>query len=188
MTIERLTLPASEADVRGLARVLVDAIESGAAASFLATLTQAVAEKWWRETLADLAEGAVILVAREEASVGAETGAHADGGAIVGTVHLLPAWAPNQPHRAEVAKLLVHRRARRRGLGTLLMRRIEDEARRAGFTLLTLDTKRGDPADGLYRRLGWTVVGTIPRFAVDTNGVTPHDAVLFYKDLERDGA
>src|SRR6267378_1135962 len=75
---------------------------------------------------------------------------------IVGTVQLHAAWAPNQPHRAEVAKLLVHRRGRRAGLGTRLMRTIEDAARRAGFRLLTLDTKRGDVAERLYRRIGWT--------------------------------
>lgn len=185
MTIERLTLPARDADVRGLASVLVDAIASGAAASFLATLTQERAEEWWRETLAALGPGAVVLVARDDGPEAANTGAGAAAGDIVGTVTLHPAWAPNQPHRADIAKLLVHRRARRRGLGTRLMQRIEDEARRGGYTMLTLDTKRGDSADRLYRRLGWMVVGTIPRFAIDTDGVTPHDAVLFYKDLER---
>ena len=182
MTIEPLIHPPSEADVRGLASVLVDAIESGAAASFLASLTQETAEEWWRASLASIRTGAVVLVARESPAEGA--GPVAADGAIVGTVTLQPSWAPNQPHRADIAKLLVHRRARRHGLGTRLMRRIEEEARRGGFTLLTLDTKRGDPADRLYRRLGWTVVGTIPRFAVDTDGITPHDAVLFYKDLE----
>ena len=68
-------------------------------------------------------------------------------------------WAPNQPHRAEIAKLLVHRRSRRTGLGTQLMHTIEDAARRAGCRLLTLDTKRGDAAEHLYRRLGWTPAG-----------------------------
>jgi ribosomal protein S18 acetylase RimI-like enzyme len=99
-------------------------------------------------------------------------------------VQLQPAWAPNQQHRGEIVKLLVHRRTRRTGLGTRLMRSIEDEARRAGFSLLTLDTKRGDAADSLYRKLGWTVLGTIPAYAFDSDG-TPHDAVFFYKDLNR---
>jgi len=170
-TIERLSGPGSEADIRGLARLLLDAVESGAAASFLATLTQEAAEAWWRDSIASSGPRAVFLVAR-----GAD-------GAIDGAVHLLPAWAPNQPHRADIAKLLVHRRARRQGLGARLMQAIEEEARRGGYRLLILDTKRGDNAERLYRRLGWTVVGTIPRFAVDPDGVTPHDTVVFYKEL-----
>ena len=182
--IERLTLPADDGDVRGLARVLLDAVDSGAAASFVAGLTEETAAEWWRATLASAPRGTVVLVARATAMGGSAAAGATGDGSIVGTVTLLPAWAPNQPHRADIVKLLVHRSARRRGIATLLMQRIEDEARRGGFTLLTLDTKRGDPADGLYRRLGWTVVGTIPRFAVDTDGLTPHDAVLFYKDLE----
>jgi GNAT superfamily N-acetyltransferase len=172
-TIERLNEPVSDADIRGLVGVLLDAVGSGAAVSFLATLTRETAERWWRSTLAGAPQGAAVLVARD---------AHS---AIVGTVQLQPCWAPNQPHRADIAKLLVHRSARRHGLGTRLMQAIEEEARRGGYTLLVLDTRRADPADRLYRRLGWTVVGTIPRFALDPDGVTPHETVVFYKDLER---
>jgi GNAT superfamily N-acetyltransferase len=178
--IERLSGPASDADIRGLALLLRDAVDSGAAASFLASLTQETAEAWWRDTVAASGPRAVFLVAREE------TTDARDDGAIVGTVHLQPSWAPNQPHRGDIAKLLVHRRARRHGLGTRLMQAIEEEARRGGFGLLILDTKRGDPAERLYKRLGWTVVGTIPRFAVDPDGVTPHDTVVFYKELAPD--
>jgi GNAT superfamily N-acetyltransferase len=170
MTIDRLTPPVSDSDIRDLAHLLVDAVESGAAVSFLATLTLAAAEDWWREILAGSDPRAVFLVVRGD-----------DG--IVGTVQLHPAWAPNQPHRAEVAKLLVHRRSRRQGLAAALMKTIEDEARRAGFRLLTLDAKRGAAAEHLYRHLGWTAVGTIPRYAFDTDGSTPHDAVVFYKEL-----
>jgi len=104
------------------------------------------------------------------------------GSLVPSSVH--PAWPPNQPHRAEIAKLLVHRRSRRTGLGTELMQAIEDEGRRAGFRLLTLDTKRGDVAERLYRQLGWTQAGTIPGYALDPDG-TPHDAVIFYKDLNQ---
>lgn len=169
-TIERLTLPARDEDVRDLARVLVDAIESGAAASFLAPLPLDRAEAWWRQTLSSSHPRAIFLVARDDEG-------------IAGTVQLQPAWAPNQPHRADVAKLLVHRRARRRGVGRSLMERIEDEARRAGLTLLTLDTRRGDAAERLYRSLGWTSFGTVPGYALDTDGRTPHDSVFFYKEL-----
>ncbi|MDB6073974.1 MAG: family N-acetyltransferase [Verrucomicrobiaceae bacterium] len=169
-TIERLNLPASEADVRSLALLLIDAIASGSPVSFLLTLTLEQAEDWWRRTLSAAHAKAVFLVIRDDP-------------AIVGTAQLHPAWAPNQPHRAEVAKVLVHRRSRRMGLGTRLMQAMEDEARSAGFNLLTLDTKRGCPAEALYRQLGWTYVGTIPRFAFDPDGITPHDDVIFYKEL-----
>ena len=103
---------------------------------------------------------------------------------MVGTVQLHPAWAPNQPRRAEIVKLIVHRESRGAGLGTQLMRTIEEEARRAGFELLTLDTKRGVAAERLYRRLGWTEAGVIPRYALDPDGSTHHDAVIFYKHLD----
>jgi GNAT superfamily N-acetyltransferase len=172
-TIERLSRPAGDRDLRELAELLVDAVESGAAVSFMAPLTIERAEGWWRMVLSTSDPAAIFLVAR-------------DGAGIAGSVQLHPAWAPNQPHRAEIVKLLVHRRSRRAGLGTQLMRRIEEAAYRAGYTLLTLDAKRGTPADSLYRNLGWVLVGTIPRFAFDPDG-TPHDAVIFYKELEQTG-
>jgi GNAT superfamily N-acetyltransferase len=168
--IERLNPPVAESDLRALAALLVDAVESGAAVSFLAPLTLARAEDWWRRTINAAHANAVFLVARDDAG-------------IAGTVQLHPAWAPNQPHRAEVAKLLVHRRSRRAGLGRRLMRAVEEAARDAGFRLLTLDAKRGAAAEGLYRQLGWCHAGTIPRFALDPDGTTPHDAVIFYKEL-----
>lgn len=168
--IEQLSRPASAADLRALAQLLVDAVESGAAVSFLPPLTAERAAAWWRETIAAADARAIFLVARAEAG-------------IVGSVQLHPAWAPNQPHRADIAKLLVHRRSRRTGLGTQLMQTIETAAHRAGFTLLTLDAKRGAAAEQLYRQLGWTAVGIIPRYAIDPDG-TPHDTVIFYKELK----
>ena len=169
--IERLILPVGESDLRALAQLLVDAVESGSAVSFLAPLTLERAQDWWRRATSASHAGAIFLVAR-------------DVEGIVGTVQLHPAWAPNQPHRAEIAKLLVHRRSRRTGLGTQLMQTIEDAARRAGFSLLTLDAKRGAAAEHLYRHIGWTPAGTIPRYALDPDG-TPHDAVIFYKELKQ---
>jgi GNAT superfamily N-acetyltransferase len=168
-TIERLQVPVSDADLRELAHLLVDAVESGAAVSFVAPFAREAAEEWWRTTIAAADPRAVFLVARDDEG-------------IAGTVQLHPAWAPNQPHRAEIVKLLVHRRCRRAGIGTGLMHAIEDAARRNGFSLLTLDAKRGEAAEQLYRRMGWMHAGTIPRYAVDPDG-TPHDAVIFYKDL-----
>jgi ribosomal protein S18 acetylase RimI-like enzyme len=167
--IERLAPPVSEADLRWLALLLIDAVESGAAVSFL-SLTEAQALDWWRKLLGTPASGTIVLVARD-----------AEG--IVGSVQLHPSWAPNQPHRADIAKLIVHRRGRRQGLGEQLMTAVEREAAAAGYRLLILDSKRGDAGERLYRRLGWTVVGTIPRFALDTDGRTPHDTVVFYKEL-----
>lgn len=172
LTIERLSSTASDADVRALAELLLDAVESGAAVSFLGTLTQTQAEQWWRKTIANAGASTVILVAR-------------DASGIVGSVQLHPAWAPNQPHRADIAKLLVHRRARRGGIGARLMHEAEDAARRAGWTLLTLDAKGGGAAIQLYRKLGWIEAGTIPDYAYDTDGVTLHDTVVFYKRIGR---
>ena len=167
-TIEQLKPPARDADVRSLARLLSEAVASGAAVSFLAPLTIERATAWWRGVVAT--PGAIVLVAR-------------DGGEIVGTVQLHPAWAPNQRHRAEIAKLLVDARYRRAGLGKALMQSIENAAREAGFRLLTLDAKQGAVAEQLYRATGWTAVGAIPRYAFDPDGVTPHGAVIFYKEL-----
>ena len=89
---------------------------------------------------------------------------------------------PNQPHRADVAKLQVHRRARGQGLGRALMEAIENRARTAGFTLLTLDTKLGDVAETLYERSGWTRVGVIPNYALYPDG-RPCATTVFYKEL-----
>ncbi|HEV2721864.1 MAG TPA: GNAT family N-acetyltransferase [Thermoanaerobaculia bacterium] len=167
--IEELVRPASEADVRELAALLVDAVASGASVGFLDTLSLDDAAAWWRGKLASADPRAVVLVAR-------------DGEGIVGTVQLLPAAMPNQPHRADIAKLQVHRRARGRGLGRALMDAIETRAHAAGFTLLVLDTKRGDAAEKLYEGTGWTRVGVIPNYALDPDG-SPCDTVVFYKQL-----
>lgn len=156
------------ADLDGLARLLCDAVESGASVSFMAGLTVAEARDFWVRKLASRLARSAALVAR-------------DAGGIIGTVHLEPAWAPNQPHRAEVAKLLVHRRARRLGLGEALMTGVTTRAAAEGFSLLTLDTASAD-AERLYRRLGWSEAGVIPGFALNPDG-TPCDTVLFFKTL-----
>lgn len=168
----QLRAPVSDRDFRELAHLLVDAVESGSAVSFLSPLSLEEAEEWWRATLANANDKSIFLVAR-------------DNQGIVGSVQLHPAWAPNQPHRAEIAKLIVHRRGRRKGIGIQLMEEIEPLARRAGFTLLTLDTKRGEAAEQLYRRLGWTEVGVIPRYALNPQGGALHDTVVFYKELDQ---
>ncbi len=167
VVIERLQLPARESEVLGLAGLLVGAVEAGAAVTFLGPLPLERAVEWWRKTMDGAQERAVFLVAR-------------DGDEIVGTVQVHPAWAPNQPHRAEVAKLMVHREYQGAGLGARLMERIEEEAGLGGFTLLTLDTREGDTAERLYRRLGWCEGGRIPEYALNQDG-TKHGTVIFYK-------
>jgi GNAT superfamily N-acetyltransferase len=169
VTIERIGSAAAASDIRGLAQLLVDAVDGGASVSFLAGLNEVEAEAWWRSILASSSERAIILIARD-----------ADG--IVGTVQLQPAWAPNQPHRADVAKLLVHRRARRRGIARALMSRLEQAASEAGFTLLLLDTCKSYGAERLYASSGWVRVGEVPGFAVNPDG-SICDTVFFYKKL-----
>jgi GNAT superfamily N-acetyltransferase len=173
-TLERLAQPVADADLDALAQLLIDAVESGAAVSFLAPLPVERAREWWRQVITTSDSRAIFLVAR-------------DAQGIVGTVQLHPAWAPNQPQRGDIAKLIVHRRGRGAGLGTHLMHTIEEAARGAGFRLLTLDAKRGGAAERLYRRIGWSYAGTIPRYALDTDGRTPHDTVIFYKELNQAG-
>jgi GNAT superfamily N-acetyltransferase len=169
LRIERIGKDAAAADVHGLAKLLVDAVDSGAGVSFLAGLTEAEAEAWWHSVLASSSERAIVLVAR-------------DAGGIVGTVQLQPSWAPNQSHRADVAKLIVHRRARRRGIARALMQRLEQAATAEGFRLLLLDTCKGYEAERLYTSTGWVRVGEVPGFAVNPDG-TPCDTVFFYKQL-----
>jgi GNAT superfamily N-acetyltransferase len=168
-SIERIGRDAAARDIRDLARLLVDAIDSGAGVSFLAGLTEGEAETWWRSTLASSPERAVFLIARDEEG-------------IVGTVQLQPAWAPNQPHRADVAKLIVHRRGRRRGIGHALMDALERAAADAGFTLLLLDTCKGYDAERLYASTGWVRVGEVPGFALNPDR-SLCDTVFFYKRL-----
>jgi GNAT superfamily N-acetyltransferase len=170
--IGRIGGDAADVDVRGLAELLVDSVEGGAGVSFL-SLTVPEAEGWWRSVLAALSPRAVVLVARERD----------DCGRIVGTVQLQPAWAPNQPHRADIAKLLVHRRARRRGIAHALMAAVEQAAVRNGFTLLLLDTCKGYDAERLYASTGWVRVGEVPGFALNPDG-SICDTVFFYKSLD----
>jgi GNAT superfamily N-acetyltransferase len=171
VAIERIGADAAARDVRGLAALLVDAVNGGAGVSFLAGLTEDQAEAWWRSVLVTSPARAIILVARD-----------ADG--VVGTVQLQPAWAPNQPHRADVAKLIVHRRARRRGIARALMKALEGAASAAGFTLLLLDTCKGYDAERLYASTGWVRVGEVPGFALNPDG-SLCDTVFFYKELPR---
>jgi GNAT superfamily N-acetyltransferase len=156
-TVRRLLHP-SEADIRGLAEVLIDCVEGGASVSFMQPLSRARALEFWRGIAADVGADARALLAAE------------DTGGLIGTVQIALKQPENQPHRADIAKMLVHRRARRQGVGAALLRAAEDTARAAGKTLLVLDTATGGDAERLYARLGWTCVGVVPDYALWPDG------------------
>ena len=165
-------LPADEIEARAdeLAGVLRDAVAGGASVSFMAGLPAEEARAFFLRCAAEVRAQRRILFAAFS------------GDTVVGTVQLHLDTPPNQPHRADVAKLLVHRAARRRGTATSLLRAMEDEARRRGRTLLTLDTIAGEAADFLYQRLGYVRVGEIPDYALMPDGV-PAPTAVFYKRL-----
>jgi GNAT superfamily N-acetyltransferase len=171
VTIDRLGQDVRDHDVHQLAILLLDAIDSGAGVSFMPGLTLAQAEDWWCSLLHSSSDRAIVLVARD-----------ADG--IVGTVQLQPSWAPNQPHRADVAKLMVHRRGRHQGIARALMETLERSAATAGYTLLLLDTCEGSAAERLYTAMGWVRVGVVPGFALNPDH-SLCDTVFFYKQLSR---
>jgi nicotinamidase-related amidase/ribosomal protein S18 acetylase RimI-like enzyme len=153
-----------------LAALLVDAVESGASVNFLRPFGRDDARPFWRSVRDAVACGELILL-----------GAFAED-ALLGSVQLALDTPPNQRHRADVAKLLVLRRARRRGIARSLMEALEREAAAAGRTLLTLDTRRGDAGDRLYETLGYCRVGIIPRHALSSAGRLD-DTCFFYKEI-----
>ncbi len=161
---------AAHAAVDELAAVLVDCVDGGASVSFMAPLSVDEARQFWRRTADDVAVGRTALVV-----------ARLDG-VVVGTTLVHPAPQPNQPHRADIAKVLVHRRARRRGLAAALMAAAEAAALELGRTLLVLDTVEGGDAERLYERLGWQRVGAIPDYALFPDGRLCA-TVVFYKRL-----
>ena len=168
--IRRLTARELEQHLDGLAAVLADCVAGGASVSYLAPFSHEDARAAFAAFAADAAAERRVVLA-----------AFADG-EVVGTVQVVWALPPNQPHRADIAKLLVHRSARRRGIARLLMEHAEAEARAGGRTLLVLDTVTGDAAEHLYTRLGWNRVGVIPGYALYPDG-RPCDTTVFWKSL-----
>jgi GNAT superfamily N-acetyltransferase len=154
----------------GLAEVLHATVEAGASVSYMWPFSRADARSAFDGFAAEVDAGRRFLLA-----------AFADE-RLVGTVQVIPALPPNAPHRAEVAKLLVHPAARGRGIAQLLMEHAEAEALAEGKTLLLLDTVTGSAADRLYRRLGWMPLGIVPGFALYPDG-RPCDATVFWKSL-----
>ena len=168
-TIRRLT-SVTAPQIEALADVLIDCVEGGASVSFMLPLAREKALAFWRDVAVGVARG-------ERALMVAQDGA----GIIVGTVQLILDQPDNQPHRADLAKMLVHRRARRQGLGDALMQAAENVARECGKTLLVLDTASSD-AERLYARNDWTRLGAIPGYALLPQGGLC-DTTYFYKQL-----
>jgi GNAT superfamily N-acetyltransferase len=152
-------LPALTGDhVAQLADVLIDCVDGGASVSFMHPLTRERAVAFWQRVADGVAAGhRAVLVAEDEHG-------------ICGTVQLIFDLPENQPHRADLAKMLVHRRARRRGLGAALLVAAEELARECGKTLLVLDAVTDGDAARMYERHGWQRVGDIPRYALMPTG------------------
>jgi len=168
--VQRVEASDAAAALPALIDILLDCVAGGASVSFMAPLSRDKAQAFWRGVLDSMVRGErIVLVARDAA------------GGISGTVQVILAQPENQPHRGDVAKMLVHRRARRQGLGEALMRAAEQQALQAGKTLLVLDTA-SDGAERLYRRAGWIECGRIPGYALLPNG-EPCATAYFYKQL-----
>ena len=171
LEIRRLAVADVHEQLDALAAVLENCVAGGASVSYMAPFTHDDARGVFEAWAAEVEQGRRLLLAAFT------------NGDLVGTVQVILALPPNQPHRTEIAKLLVHRSARRRGIAQLLMERAEAEARAEGKTLLVLDTVTGDPAERLYTRLGWTRVGVIPGYALYPDG-RPCDTTVFWKSLD----
>ena len=172
-TVRRLHT-VDEAQIDALADVLIDCVEGDASVGFMHPLTRDRALAFWRRVADGVAAGhRALLVAEDERG-------------LCGTVQLIFDLPENQPHRADLAKMQVHRRARRHGLGAALMKAAEATARECGKTLLVLDAVTGGDAARLYERLGWTRVGDIPRYALMPRGGFC-STTYYYRDLADDG-
>jgi GNAT superfamily N-acetyltransferase len=168
--IRRLTAAEGRQYLGALADVLLDCVEGGASVSFMASLSKTDAESFFEKVVEGVQRDDRILLA-----------AFVDS-KLVGTVQIVIATPPNQPHRADVAKLLVSRSARRQGVGARLMEYAEVASRLAGKTLLVLDTGTGGSAERLYLRMGWTRAGVIPKYALYPDG-TWCDTTIFWKQI-----
>jgi len=158
LEIRPLTPPNDRQHVAALADVLLDCVAGGASVSFMASLSKTEAETFFNKVFDGVQQQERLLLAAFMDSQ------------LVGTVQVLTATPPNQPHRADIAKLLVHRSARGQGVAAQLMEHAEKASRLAGKTLLVLDTVTGGEAERLYLRLGWTKVGVIPNYALFPDG------------------
>jgi GNAT superfamily N-acetyltransferase len=170
VVVRRLSAPEARRRLDELAAVLEDCVAGGASVGYMAPFTHDDARAAFEGFVADAERGGRVILGA------------IDGGRLVGTVQVVLATMPNQPHRGEIAKMLVHRSARRRGVAASLMAAAEQAAREEGRTLLVLDAVTGGDAARLYDRLGWTTVGTVPDFALYPDG-RPCDTTYFWKKL-----
>ena len=170
-TVRRVAAIEAAACVEPLADVLIDCVEGGASVSFMLPLPRETALAFWRGIAEGVVRGERVLLIAEEAD-----------GRIVGTVQLILAQPANQPHRADVAKMLVHRSARRCGIAQQLMAAADTEALAHGKSVLVLDTVTGGDAERLYERAGWQRVGTVPKYALMPSGEFCA-TTFFYKHL-----
>jgi acetyltransferase len=168
--IESLKAEKAQVYLTQLIGLLKDTVESDASIGFLPPLEEEAARNYWSKTIEEISQEKRLLLAAIEKDQ------------LIGSVQLEFAGKQNAMHRAEVQKLMVHRQARNKGVGRILMTAIEDAARDAGRTLLVLDTRRGDTAERLYQKLGYTIAGIIPQYALSANGKLS-DTVFFYKIL-----
>lgn len=168
-SLQRLFAP-DDSQLNQLASVLVDCVAGGASVSFMQPLTQARALEFWRKVAKGVVAGERALIVAEDAQ------------GICGTVQLILDLPENQPHRADLAKMLVHRRARHQGLGAALVQAAEATARECNRTLLVLDAVTNGDGARLYERMGWTRVGDIPNYALMPEG-SPCSTTYYYKNL-----
>jgi GNAT superfamily N-acetyltransferase len=171
ISVRRIDAGEAEGCIEALADVLVDCVEGGASVSFMLPIARATAVNFWRGVADGVKRGERVLLVAED-----------NAGKIVGTVQVITSQPENQPHRADVAKLLVHRRARGRGVAQRLMTALEDAARAHGKNVLVLDTVTGGTAERLYERLGWQRVGVVPQYALMPTGELC-STTIFYKHL-----
>ena len=159
IAVPRITADEAIRYVEPLADLLIDCVEGGASVSFMLPISKDTARQFWQHVADGVIRDERILLVAE----------YPDG-KVVGTVQLITAQPENQPHRADVAKMLVHREARRQGVAARLMAAVDDEARRAGKSVLVLDTVTGGDAERLYERAGWQRVGEVPNYALMPDG------------------
>lgn len=159
VTIRRLGADEAAARIEALADVLVDCVEGGASVGFMLPLARERALAFWRGVAEGVARRERVLLVAEDAA-----------GRLIGTVQLVLAMPDNQPHRGDVAKMLVRRDARRRGIAAGLLAAVEEAARSEARSVLVLDAVTGGDAERLYAGAGWQKVGVVPDYALMPNG------------------
>jgi GNAT superfamily N-acetyltransferase len=171
VSVRRIGANEAATSVEALADVLIDCVEGGASVSFMLPLARETAVAFWRGVAQGVARNErALLVAQDR------------DGQILGTVQMIISQPDNQPHRADIAKMLVHRKVRRRGIAQRLMAAVEEVAREEGKTVLVLDTVTGGDAERLYERAGWQRVGVVPKYALMPDGAFCA-TTFYYKHL-----